>query len=96
MINELIISKDTQETIHRVCINSDYLTEREKKCLIESDNKKITKKELLDILKEKQDKLTAGDGIKLDEDTDVISVSVDKIELGDITDLTSIYLLASE
>jgi hypothetical protein len=76
MINELIISKDTQETIHRVCINSDYLTEKEKKCLIESDNKKITKKELLDILKEKQDKLTAGTGITISP-TNEISASVD-------------------
>ena len=49
------------------------------------------------MLKEKQDKLVAGNGILLNEDTNEISVSTDKIvvkEGENISDLTALYLLA--
>lgn len=62
-----------------------------------SNRVKVTKDEVRDMLKEKQDKLVAGNGILLNEDTNVISVSTDKIvvkEGENISDLTALYLLA--
>lgn len=83
----------------KVSINSDYVNiQSQVGGTAETSNRvKVTKEEVKDMLKEKQNKLIAGSGILLNEDTNEISVSADKIvvkEGENIADLTALYLLA--
>lgn len=91
-------------TFNRISINSDYVSintsyvgNTVNGTYETSSRVKVTKDEVMDMLKEKQDKLVAGSGIKLDETTNEISVSTDKIvvqEGENVADLTALYLLA--
>lgn len=91
----------------KVSINSDYVNIQSQvggtgsgtgSGTAETSNRvKVTKEEVKDMLKEKQNKLVAGSGILLNEDTNEISVSADKVvvkEGENIADLTALYLLA--
>lgn len=87
----------------KVNINSDYVNIQSQvggtgSGTAETSNRvKVTKEEVKDMLKEKQNKLIAGSGILLNEDTNEISVSADKVvvkEGENIADLTALYLLA--
>jgi hypothetical protein len=102
-MNEGIIK--SSGTFSKVSINSKYVNTNShvgvgtnnSGTLEVSNGVKVTKDEVRDMLKEKQDKLVAGNGILLNEDTNVISVSTDKIvvkEGENISDLTALYLLA--
>nr|DAK76220.1 MAG TPA: hypothetical protein [Bacteriophage sp.] len=102
-MNEGIIK--SSGTFSKVSINSKYVNTNShvgvgtnnSGTLEVSNRVKVTKDEVRDMLKEKQDKLVAGNGILLNEDTNVISVSTDKIvvkEGENISDLTALYLLA--
>lgn len=102
-MNEGIIK--SSGTFSKVSINSKYVNTNShvgvgtnnSGTLEVSNMVKVTKDEVRDMLKEKQDKLVAGNGILLNEDTNVISVSTDKIvvkEGENISDLTALYLLA--
>ena len=102
-MNEGIIK--SSGTFSKVSINSKYVNTNSyvgvgtnnSGTLEVSNRVKVTKDEVRDMLKEKQDKLVAGNGILLNEDTNEISVSTDKIvvkEGENISDLTALYLLA--
>ena len=101
-MNEGIIK--SSGTFNRISINSNYVNINTSSVgnAVEgtfetSSRVKVTKDEVKDMLKEKQDKLVAGSGIKLDENTNEISVSTDKIvvqEGENVADLTALYLLA--
>lgn len=102
-MNEGVIK--SSGTFSKVSINSKYVNigshvgvgTNNSGTLEVSNRVKVTKDEVRDMLKEKQDKLVAGNGILLNEDTNVISVSTDKIvvkEGENISDLTALYLLA--
>lgn len=102
-MNEGIIK--SSGTFSKVSINSKYVNTNSHMgvgtnnsgTLEVSNRVKVTKDEVRDMLKEKQDKLVAGNGILLNEDTNVISVATDKIvvkEGENISDLTALYLLA--
>lgn len=102
-MNEGVIK--SSGTFSKVSINSKYVNTNShvgvgtnKSGTLEVSNRvKVTKDEVRDMLKEKQDKLVAGNGILLNEDTNVISVATDKIvvkEGENISDLTALYLLA--
>nr|DAK11011.1 MAG TPA: hypothetical protein [Herelleviridae sp.] len=102
-MNEGIIK--SSGTFSKVSINSKYVNTNShvgvgtnnSGTLEVSNRVKVTKDEVRDMLKEKQDKLVAGNGILLNEDTNVISVATDKIvvkEGENISDLTALYLLA--
>lgn len=102
-MNEGVIK--SSGTFSKVSINSKYVNTNShvgvgtnnSGTLEVSNRVKVTKDEVRDMLKEKQDKLVAGNGILLNEDTNVISVSTDKIvvkEGENISDLTALYLLA--
>lgn len=91
-------------TFNRISINSNYVNINTSSvgntvsgASETSSRVKVTKDEVKDMLKEKQDKLVAGSGIKLDENTNVISVATDKVvvqEGENVADLTALYLLA--
>lgn len=92
-------------TFSKVSINSKYVNtgshmgvDTNSSGTLETSNRvKVTKDEVKDMLKEKQDKLIAGNGILLNEETNVISVSTEKIVVNEgenISDLTALYLLA--
>ena len=92
-------------TFSKVSINSKYVNigshmgvDTNSSGTLETSNRvKATKDEVKDMLKEKQDKLIAGNGILLNEETNVISVSTEKIVVNEgenISDLTALYLLA--
>lgn len=101
-MNEGIIKSNG--TFNRISINSNYVNINTSSvgntfngAFETSSRVKVTKDEVMDMLKEKQDKLVAGSGIKLDETTNEISVSTDKIivqEGENVADLTALYLLA--
>lgn len=101
-MNEGIIKSNG--TFNRISINSNYVNINTPSvgntvngAFETSSRVKVTKDEVMDMLKEKQDKLVAGSGIKLDETTNEISVSTDKIvvqEGENVADLTALYLLA--
>ena len=103
-MNEGVIK--SSGTFSKVSINSKYVninshmgvdTNNGSGTLETSNRVKVTKDEVKDMLKEKQDKLIAGNGILLNEDTNVISVSTEKIVVNEgenISDLTALYLLA--
>ena len=102
-MNEGIIK--SSGTFSKVSINSKYVNTNShvgvgtnnSGTLEVSNRVKVTKDEVRDMLKEKQDKLVAGNGILLNEDTNVISVATDKIVVKageNISDLTALYLLA--
>ena len=101
-MNEGVIK--SSGTFNKVSINSKYVNinsrmgvDTNSSTLETSNRVKVTKDEVRDMLKEKQDKLVAGNGILLNEDTNEISVSTDKIVVKDgenISDLTALYLLA--
>lgn len=102
-MNEGVIK--SSGTFSKVSINSKYVNTNShvgvgtnnSGTLEVSNRVKVTKDEVRDMLKEKQDKLVAGNGILLNEDTNVISVATDKIvvkEGENISDLTALYLLA--
>lgn len=101
-MNEGIIKSNG--TFNRISINSNYVNINTSSvgntangAFETSSMVKVTKDEVMDMLKEKQDKLVAGSGIKLDETTNEISVSTDKIvvqEGENVADLTALYLLA--
>lgn len=101
-MNEGVIK--SSGTFSKVSINSTYVNINShmgvgtNNSTLETSNRvKVTKDEVRDMLKEKQDKLVAGAGILLNEDTNEISVSTDKIvvkEGENISDLTALYLLA--
>lgn len=109
-MNEGIIK--SSGTFNKVSINSNYvninshngintnngtLINTNNGTLETSNRVKVTKDEVRDMLKEKQDKLIAGNGILLNEETNVISVSTEKIVVNEgenISDLTALYLLA--
>ena len=101
-MNEGIIKSSV--TFNKVSINSNYVNitshngiNTNNGTLETSDRVKVTKDEVKDMLKEKQDKLIAGNGILLNEETNVISVSTEKIVVNEgenISDLTALYLLA--
>ena len=102
-MNEGVIK--SSGTFSKVSINSKYVNTNShvgvgtnnSGTLEVSNRVKVTKDEVRDMLKEKQDKLVVGNGILLNEDTNVISVSTDKIvvkEGENISDLTALYLLA--
>lgn len=102
-MNEGIIK--SSGTFSKVSINSKYVNTNShvgvgtnnSGTLEVSNRVKVTKDEVRDMLKEKQDKLVVGNGILLNEDTNVISVATDKIvvkEGENISDLTALYLLA--
>lgn len=86
----------------KVSINSDYVNIQSQvggtgSGTAETSNRVKVTKEVKDMLKEKQNKLVAGSGILLNEDTNEISVSADKVvvkEGENIADLTALYLLA--
>ena len=102
MMNDGIIKSNG--TFNRISINSNYVNINTSSvgntvngAFETSSRVKVTKDEVMDMLKEKQDKLVAGSGIKLDETTNEISVSTDKIvvqEGENVADLTALYLLA--
>ena len=85
-------------TFSKVSINSKYVNigshmgvDTNSSGTLETSNR------VKDMLKEKQDKLIAGNGILLNEETNVISVSTEKIVVNEgenISDLTALYLLA--
>ena len=101
-MNEGIIK--SSGTFNKVSINSNYFNITSHNGIntnngtLETSNRvKVTKDEVKDMLKEKQDKLIAGNGILLNEETNVISVSTEKIVVNEgenISDLTALYLLA--
>ena len=102
-MNEGIIK--SSGTFSKVSINSKYVNTNShvgvgtnnSGTLEVSNRVKVTKDEVRDMLKEKQDNPVAGNGILLNEDTNVISVATDKIvvkEGQNISDLTALYLLA--
>ncbi len=101
-MNEGIIK--SSGTFNKVSINSSYVNinsysevNTNNGTLETSNRVKVTKDEVKDMLKEKQDKLIAGNGILLNEETNVISVSTEKIVVNEgenISDLTALYLLA--
>ena len=99
-MNEGIIK--SSGTFNKVSINSNYVNITSHNGInngtLETSNRvKVTKDEVKDMLKEKQDKLIAGNGILLNEETNVISVSTEKIVVNEgenISDLTALYLLA--
>lgn len=101
-MNEGIIK--SSGTFSKVSINSKYVNITSHNGIntnngtLETSNRvKVTKDEVKDMLKEKQDKLIAGNGILLNEETNVISVSTEKIVVNEgesISDLTALYLLA--
>lgn len=101
-MNEVVIK--SSGTFNKVSINSNYVNitshngiNTNNGTLETSSRVKVTKDEVRDILKEKQDKLIAGNGILLNEETNVISVSTEKIVVNEgenISDLTALYLLA--
>ena len=96
MMNEGIIKSNG--TFNRISINSNYVNINTSSvgntvngAFETSSRVKVTKDEVMDMLKEKQDKLVAGSGIKLDETTNEISV----VQEGEnVADLTALYLLA--
>lgn len=95
-MNEGIIKSNG--TFNRISINSNYVNINTSSvgntvngAFETSSRVKVTKDEVMDMLKEKQDKLVAGSGIKLDETTNEISV----VQEGEnVADLTALYLLA--
>ena len=94
-MNEGIIKSNG--TFNRISINTSSVGNTVNSAFETSSRVKVTKDEVMDMLKEKQDKLVAGSGIKLDETTNEISVSTDKIvvqEGENVADLTALYLLA--
>ena len=101
-MNESVIK--SSGTFNKVSINSGYVNitsyneiNTNNGTLETSNRVKVTKDEVKDMLKEKQDKLIAGNGILLNEKTNVISVSTEKIVVNEgenISDLTALYLLA--
>ena len=101
-MNEGVIK--SSGTFNKVSINSSYVNinsysgvNTNNGTLETSNRVKVTKDEVKDMLKEKQDKLIAGNGILLNEETNVISVSTEKIVVNEgegISDLTALYLLA--
>lgn len=102
-MNEGVIK--SSGTFNKVSINSKYVNINShvgvdangSGTLETSSRVKVTKDEVKDMLKEKQDKLIAGNGILLNEETNVISVSTEKIVVNEgenISDLTALYLLA--
>lgn len=102
-MNEGVIK--SSGTFNKVSINSKYVNinshvgvDTNGSGTLETSNRvKVTKDEVKDMLKEKQDKLIAGNGILLNEETNVISVSTEKIVVNEgenISDLTALYLLA--
>lgn len=102
-MNEGVIK--SSGTFSKVSINSKYVNigsrmgvDTNSSGTLETSNRvKVTKDEVRDMLKEKQDKLIAGNGILLNEETNVISVSTEKIVVNEgenISDLTALYLLA--
>lgn len=102
-MNEGVIK--SSGTFNKVSINSKYVNinshmgvDTNGSSTLETSNRvKVTKDEVKDMLKEKQDKLIAGNGILLNEETNVISVSTEKIVVNEgenISDLTALYLLA--